>query len=299
MSPKGARGLMQVMPHMVRPMGMVGNLSTIETNIEAGCIILADNIRRLGEADGISAYFWGSEIRGDGYLERVRAARAGLRERLDLFLSRSRSPCPRWATPSAPIRARVETPPARRRSAARRAPLLFRRAWLPPSAVGRRSLVVHGYAEHSGRYEELGAWFAARGLAVHAYDQRGHGRSEGARCHVDRFGDYLDDLDRVLARVRDEHPELPCVLVGHSMGGLVVCAYLADRRPAVAAAVDLGRAPRARPRRLARAHRRRRACCAASLAAPRARQRPRSDGPLARPRGGAALRRGSARRAHA
>jgi soluble lytic murein transglycosylase-like protein len=78
-SPKGARGLMQVMPHMMRPMGMVGNLSTIETNIEAGCIILADNIRRLGEPDGISAYFWGSAIRGDGYLDRVQAARAQLR----------------------------------------------------------------------------------------------------------------------------------------------------------------------------------------------------------------------------
>jgi soluble lytic murein transglycosylase-like protein len=79
-SPKGARGLMQVMPYMLRPMGMVGNLSTIETNVEAGCIILADNIRRLGEEDGISAYFWGSEIRGDGYLARVQAARARLRD---------------------------------------------------------------------------------------------------------------------------------------------------------------------------------------------------------------------------
>lgn len=78
-SPKGARGLMQVMPYMLRPMGMVGNLSTIETNVEAGCMILADNIRRLGEQDGISAYFWGSEIRGDGYLARVQATRARLR----------------------------------------------------------------------------------------------------------------------------------------------------------------------------------------------------------------------------
>lgn len=78
-SPKGARGLMQVMPYMVRPLGLVGNLSTIETNIEAGCIILADNIRRLGEADGVSAYFWGSAIRDGGYLARVRAERAKLR----------------------------------------------------------------------------------------------------------------------------------------------------------------------------------------------------------------------------
>ena len=74
-SPKGALGLMQVMPYMLNPMGLAGNASTIETNIEAGCMILADNIRRLGESDGISAYFWGSDIRGVTYLNRVRAAR--------------------------------------------------------------------------------------------------------------------------------------------------------------------------------------------------------------------------------
>lgn len=78
-SPKGALGLMQVMPYMIRPMGMAGNPSTVEANIEAGCAILAGNIRRLGEADGISAYFWGSVIRGPGYLQRVQIARERLR----------------------------------------------------------------------------------------------------------------------------------------------------------------------------------------------------------------------------
>ena len=77
-SRKGAIGLMQVMPHMVKDMELAGNLTTIEKNIEAGCRILADNIRRLGEEDGISAYFWGSEIRGVAYLARVKQARAGL-----------------------------------------------------------------------------------------------------------------------------------------------------------------------------------------------------------------------------
>jgi len=79
-SPKGATGLMQVMPHMFGLLEAAGNLATIESNIEVGCLILADNIRRLGEDDGILAYFWGSEIRGDRYLERVRAARAALRD---------------------------------------------------------------------------------------------------------------------------------------------------------------------------------------------------------------------------
>ena len=81
-SPKGALGLMQVMPYMIRPMDLAGNASTIEANIEAGCMILADNIRRLGEQDGISAYFWGSDIRGVTYLNRVRAARERLKREI-------------------------------------------------------------------------------------------------------------------------------------------------------------------------------------------------------------------------
>jgi soluble lytic murein transglycosylase-like protein len=81
-SPKGALGLMQVMPYMIRPMGMAGNASTVEANVEAGCAILASNIRRLGEEDGISAYFWGGNIRGDGYLRRVQSARERLRTEL-------------------------------------------------------------------------------------------------------------------------------------------------------------------------------------------------------------------------
>ena len=101
-------------------------------------------------------------------------------------------------------------------------------------------LVVHGYAEHSERYEQTASWFAARGFAVHAYDQRGHGRSEGVRCHVDRFEQYLDDLAVVLDAVHEEAAGLPITLVGHSMGGLVACAFLADRRPAVANAVLSG-----------------------------------------------------------
>ena len=79
-SPKGAIGLMQVMPYMVTDMRLAGNLTTIENNVEAGCLILADNIRRLGEDDGISAYFWGSHIRGVAYLDRVRAARTAVRQ---------------------------------------------------------------------------------------------------------------------------------------------------------------------------------------------------------------------------
>jgi len=78
-SPKGAIGLMQVMPHMSAQMQIAGNLTTIEKNVEAGCLILADNIRRLGVDDGISAYFWGSRIRDVSYLRRIMEKRAFVR----------------------------------------------------------------------------------------------------------------------------------------------------------------------------------------------------------------------------
>jgi len=77
-SPKGAMGLMQVMPHMIGPLDIAGNPSSIESNVEVGCMILADNIRRLGEHRGISSYFWGSEIRGVSYLRQVQEARAAV-----------------------------------------------------------------------------------------------------------------------------------------------------------------------------------------------------------------------------
>lgn len=116
---------------------------------------------------------------------------------------------------------------------------LLRRAWLPREA--RRAVVlVHGLAEHSGRYDHVGAWLSTRDCAVHAYDHRGHGRSEGRRGHASSFAQLLDDLEAFLQLVRREHPDLPLVPIGHSMGGLVTTALLAERKPDVACAVVSG-----------------------------------------------------------
>ena len=92
-------------------------------------------------------------------------------------------------------------------------------------------ILVHGYAEHCGRYDEMAMFFAGRGFAVHAYDQSGHGRSPGPRGDVDRFERMLDDLMIFVGFVADEHPNLPRTVVGHSMGGLVAAATSAFRAP--------------------------------------------------------------------
>jgi len=113
---------------------------------------------------------------------------------------------------------------------------LFRRSWLPPEPE-RVLVVAHGFAEHSGRYDALAAWFAARGVAVHALDHEGHGRSVGPRGHIASFGDLLDDLEAFLRLVQREHADATPILLGHSMGGLLVATLLCERRPAISAAV--------------------------------------------------------------
>ncbi len=124
--------------------------------------------------------------------------------------------------------------------------MLFERAWLP-AAPARLVVLVHGLAEHSGRYDAVGSWLARRGWAVHAWDQRGHGRSQGERTHVARFDAFLDDASAFLARVHARHPELARVVLGHSMGGLVVASLL-EREPTAAAAGVLSAAALAPPR---------------------------------------------------
>ena len=92
--------------------------------------------------------------------------------------------------------------------------------------------VVHGYGEHGGRYAHVAAALAPAGIAVEVCDLRGHGASDGARGHVDRFECYLDDTRRFLEDVATDHPGAPLFVLGHSLGGLIV-ALIAEGPPGV------------------------------------------------------------------
>lgn len=113
--------------------------------------------------------------------------------------------------------------------------------------------VLHGVAEHSGRYEHVGSALAGRGFEVVAVDHRGHGRSGGRRGHVDRWSQYLDDVEDQMAEIRGL--DRPVVMLGHSLGGLMALSYCVEGRPApdllVVSAPALGYALD-RPRQLLR-----------------------------------------------
>ena len=95
-----------------------------------------------------------------------------------------------------------------------------------PHEDPRRVVVLaHGYGEHIGRYEHVAQDLAAHGAAVYGLDHLGHGESDGERALVEDFADVLADLDRLVDRAAAEHPGVPLVLLGHSMGGLIATRF--------------------------------------------------------------------------
>jgi len=105
----------------------------------------------------------------------------------------------------------------------------LRRQWVPQEPARATVLIVHGISEHSGRYEHVGAAFAAAGIAAVAFDQRGHGRTEGVSTYINKFSEFIDDVEDHLTQLRATG--LPVVLLGHSMGGLVATRYAVSDRP--------------------------------------------------------------------
>ncbi len=114
---------------------------------------------------------------------------------------------------------------------------LFFRHWPAQKTIRFVALIAHGMAEHSGRYEELAGILSADGADVWAIDHRGHGHSEGRRGDFRSFQEYLDDLDLLIDHARVKNPGLPVVLIGHSLGGLIVLAYAAQHGNKLAAVI--------------------------------------------------------------
>ncbi len=107
---------------------------------------------------------------------------------------------------------------------------VFYRKWEPDGNPLRIVQIVHGYAEHSGRYAHVAEALGVRGAVVYADDHIGHGRSAGTPGLITDFGHVVDDLHTLGEVARTEHPDLPLVLVGHSMGGLL-SALVAETWP--------------------------------------------------------------------
>ena len=102
---------------------------------------------------------------------------------------------------------------------------LLLRTWqiLNPKA---NVLIVHGYAEHSGRYNETAGILNEAGYSVYSFDRRGEGASSGKRAVVNNFDDQVNDLKEVITKI--EKGKVKLFIYGHSLGGLIVTKYIID-----------------------------------------------------------------------
>jgi alpha-beta hydrolase superfamily lysophospholipase len=114
----------------------------------------------------------------------------------------------------------------------------------PPRAVVQ---LTHGMGEHLLRYQHLAETLTAAGFLVQGQDHRGHGATAGSPEAYGVLGTagwtgLVDDIDVLVERAHDEHPDLPVVLLGHSMGSFAAQQYLLDHSDRIAGLVLSGTA---------------------------------------------------------
>lgn len=114
---------------------------------------------------------------------------------------------------------------------------IYYQAWIPEREIKAILIIVHGIGEHCGRYMNVVNYFIPLNYAVYGLDHVGHGKSGGDREFVKTFDDYTCTLHEYCRMVRGWHPDTPIFLLGHSLGGLIVCYYLLNYRADIHGAV--------------------------------------------------------------
>ena len=107
-------------------------------------------------------------------------------------------------------------------------------AWLPDGEPTSVVVLVHGLGELIGRYVHVASRLVDAGYAVHALDHRGHGKSEGTRAFIKSYDEFMRDLTQFRRLVESEHPGVPLVVLGHSMGGNLVMSHVLGNADGIA-----------------------------------------------------------------
>ena len=102
--------------------------------------------------------------------------------------------------------------------------LIYSEKYNPSSQVG--ILLLHGLAEHKGRYDDFINRLIKFNFSVFAIDLRGHGESLGRRGDITDFSIYQSDVHCLVCKIKKNYPHLKLAILGHSLGGLIATAYV-------------------------------------------------------------------------
>ena len=86
-------------------------------------------------------------------------------------------------------------------------------------------VIVHGFAEHLGRYDYFVENLNQNGFVCYRFDNRGHGKSGGETLDLEDYIDFVNDADLVVQKAKSDFPNLPIFMFGHSMGGFITALY--------------------------------------------------------------------------
>ena len=104
--------------------------------------------------------------------------------------------------------------------------------WDPEGPPRAAVQLTHGMGEHARRYDHVAQALNDAGFVVYAQDHRGHGASADPGMHGNLgqggWTALVDDIGLLSAKIRADHPDLPLILLGHSMGSFAVQQYLFD-----------------------------------------------------------------------
>lgn len=103
--------------------------------------------------------------------------------------------------------------------------------WQPAGVAKGIVCLVHGFADHVGRFEHVAEHFLQEGFAFAGLDLRGHGKTEGKRGHTPDYDTLMKDIFQFINIIREKYKNVPLFLYGHSMGGNLAISYVLRYHP--------------------------------------------------------------------
>ena len=116
--------------------------------------------------------------------------------------------------------------------------------WEPEGQPKAIVCLIHGLGEHTGRYEHVGEALNKAGYALFGFDLRGHGQSGGPRGHFPSLDTVMQDIDQFVEFQKQNHPDLPIFIYGHSLGGLLTLTYVIQHGDGLNGVITTGAALR-------------------------------------------------------